>query len=89
MDNGLVLTILKNLTDFLASFLKVVVRYAFTVADNVVARLLEAHIVQSIMYQKQLMMREWERLCYVQKEITRIHHWMINTFPLLSAKLII
>ena len=62
------------------------VRCASTVADDVVALLLEAHIVQSIMYQKQLIMREWERLCYIQKEITRIHHWIINTFPFLPAK---
>ena len=44
------------------------------------APLLEAHIIQTIVYQKQLMMRNWERLCHVQKEITRIHYWIINTF---------
>ena len=74
LDNDLVLTNLKNNTDFLASLKEVVVRYASTIADNVVAPFSEAHIVQSIMYQKQLMMHKWEKLCYVQKEITRIRH---------------
>ena len=32
------------------------------------------------------MMREWEILYYIQKEITRIHHCMINTFLSSTAK---
>ena len=80
-DNGLILTNLKNNTDILASLAEVVVRYAS--ADDVVASLLETHIVQSIIYQKQ---DYEERLCYVQQEITRIHHWMTNTFPSSSTK---
>ena len=82
VDNVLVLTNLRNNTVFLASLKEFVVRYSSTAADDVLAPLLEAHIVQSIMYQKQLVMHEWEILCYLQKEITRIHHWMINTFPM-------
>ena len=63
LDNGLVFTNLKNNTDLLASLKEVVVRYAYKLAEDVVTLFLEAHIVQSIIYQKQLIMRERERLC--------------------------
>ena len=80
LDNCLVLTKLKNNTDLWASLKEVIVRYASAVTGDVVAPLLEAHIIQTIVYQKQLMMRNWERLCHVQKKITGIHYWIINTF---------
>ena len=86
LNNGLVFTNLKNNTDLLASLKEVVVRCAYKLANDVVTLFLEAQIVQSIMYQKQLIMRERERLCYVQKEISRIYDWIINTFSSSLAK---
>ena len=62
LDNGIVLTNLKNSTDLFPSLKEVVIRYASTVAVNVTP-LLETHVVQSIMYQKHLMKCGWERLC--------------------------
>ena len=38
------------------------------------------------MNQKQLMTREWERICFMQREITKIQHWMISTFPSTSGR---
>ena len=27
------------------------------------------------------MIQEWERLCFIQQEMTKLQHWMISTFP--------
>ena len=48
LDNCLVLTKLKNNTDLWASLKEVIVRYASAVTGDVVAPLLEAHIIQTI-----------------------------------------
>eukprot|EP00111_Clytia_hemisphaerica_P018265 TCONS_00054014-protein len=48
--------------------------------------MLEAHLSSAIMNQKNLMMREWARICFIQNEMTRVHQWMISTFPTSSAR---
>ena len=54
LDNGLVIRTLHETNDLLKSLKTVVSTYASKVADDVVAPLLEAHIVQSLMLQKNL-----------------------------------
>ena len=66
---------------FLQGLLDVVTKYAKTVSDDVVAPMLEAHIVQTLFLQKQTMAREWERLCFLQREITQLQKWMVGVFP--------
>ena len=67
--------------DFLQGLRDIVTKYAKTVSDNVVAPMLEAHIVQTLFLQKQTMAREWERLCFLQGEITQLQKWMVSVFP--------
>ena len=67
--------------NFLYGLLGIVTRYTKTVSDDVVAPMLEAHIVQTLFLQKQTMAREWERLCFLQREVTQLHKWMVSVFP--------
>ena len=56
-------------------------KYAKTVADDVVAPILEANIVQTLFLQKQTMTHEWECWCFLQREITQLQKWMDSVFP--------
>ena len=67
--------------DFLQGLLDIVTKYAKTVSDDVVAPMLEAHILQTLFLQKQTMARECERLCFLQGEITQLQKWMVSVFP--------
>ena len=31
------------------------------------------------------MAREWERLCFLQREVTRLQKWMVSVFPPTAA----
>ena len=46
-----------------------------------VAPVLEAHIAQTLFLQKQTMARKWERLCFLQRQITQLQKWMAGVFP--------
>ena len=70
--------VIKN---FLHGLLDIVTRYPKTVSDDVVAPVLEAHIAQTLFLQKQTMARKWERLCFLQREITQLQEWMAGVFP--------
>ena len=63
--------------DFLQGLLT---KYAKAVSDDVVSSMLEAHIVQTLFLQKQTMAREWERLYFLQGEITQLQKWMVGVF---------
>ena len=82
LDNGLVIRHVEIIKDFLQGLLDIVTKYGKkTVSDDVVAPMLEAHIVQTLFLQKQTMAREWERLCFLQGEITQLQKWMVSVFP--------
>ena len=86
LDIGLILrnaAIYPNLFHPLTEAIK---EYAKTVSDTVVLPLLEAHIVQTTTYQKQMMIQEWEKLCFILQEMTKLQHWMISTFPNTASK---
>eukprot|EP00111_Clytia_hemisphaerica_P012925 TCONS_00037964-protein len=76
LDNGIVLkdsNVTKGLYEKLKWGLKY---YSKKIGDNTLAPMLEAHLSSAIMNQKNLMMREWARICFVQNEMTRVHQWM-------------
>ena len=50
--------------------------------------MLEAHIVQTLFLQKQTMAREWERLCFLQREVKQLQKWMVSVLPSTSADFI-
>ena len=86
LDNGLVLRNTKNHPNIFHLLTEAIKEYAKTVSDTVVAPLLEAHFIQTMIYQKQMMIQEWERLCFIQQEMTKLQHWMISTFPNTASK---
>ena len=69
--------VIKN---FLHGLFDIVTRYTKTVSDDVVAPIVEAHIVQTLLLQKQIMAREWERLCFLQREVTQLQKCMVSVF---------
>ena len=81
LGNGLVIRYVEVIKDFLQGLLDTVTKYAKTVSDDVVAPMLEAHIVQKLFLQKRTMACEWERLCFLQREITQLQKWMVSVFP--------
>ena len=85
LDNGLVIRHVEVIKDFLQGLLDIVTKYAKTVLDDVVAPMLEAHIVQTLFLQKQTMAREWERLCFLQRETTQLQKWMVSVFSSTAA----
>ena len=58
LDNGLVIIHVEVIRNFLHRLYDIVTRYAKTVSDDIVAPMLEAHIVQTLFLQKQTMARE-------------------------------
>ena len=85
LDNGLVIRHVEVIRNFLYGLLDIVTRYTKTVSDDVVAPMLEAHMVQTLFLQKQTMAREWERLCFFQREVTQLQKWMVSVFPSSAA----
>ena len=88
LDNGLVIRNIKLAPELLHGLLDIVATYAKQVADDVVAPMLEAHIVRTLFLQKQLMAKEWERLCFMQREVTQLQKWTITVFPSTAANFI-
>ena len=80
LDNGLVIRHVEVIKSFLQGLLDIVIKYIKTVSDDVVAPMLEAHIVQKLFLQKQTIACEWERLCFLQREITQSQKWMVSVF---------
>ena len=85
LDNGLVIRYLEVIKNFLQGLLDIVTKYAKTISGDVVAPMLEAHIVQTLFLQKQTMASERERLCFQQREITQLEKWMVSVFPAAAA----
>ena len=65
LDNGLVIRHVEVIKNFLHGLPDIVTRQTKTVSDDVVAPMLESHIVQTLFLQKQSMARQWERLCFL------------------------
>ena len=59
LDNGLVIRHVEVIKNFLHGLLDIVSRYAKTVYDDVVAPMLEAHIMKTLFLQKQTIARQW------------------------------
>ena len=59
LDNGLVIRHVEVIKNFLHGLLDIVSRYAKTVSDDVVAPMLEAHIMKTLFLQKQTIARQW------------------------------
>ena len=80
LDNGLVIKHVEVIKNFLHGLLSIVTRYAKTVSDDVVPPMLETHIAQTLFLQKQIMAHKWERLCFLQREVTQLQKWMVSVF---------
>ena len=85
LDNSLVIRHMEVIKSFLQRLIDIVTKYAKTVLDDVVGPLLEAHIAQTLFLQKHTMAREWERLCFLQREIKRLQKCMVSVFPSTAA----
>ena len=85
LDNGLVIRHVEVVRSFLQDLLDIVTKYAEVVLDDLVAPILEAHIVQTLFLQKQTMAQEWKHLCFLQREITQLRKWMVSVFPSTTA----
>ena len=81
LDNGLVIRHVEVIKVFLQGLLDIVTKYTKTVSDDMVAPMLEARIVQTLFLQKWTMACEWERLYFLQREITQVQKWMVSVFP--------
>ena len=72
MDNGIVIKHVEGIKTFLQGLLDIVTKHTLKVLYNLVAPMLEAHIVETLFLQKQNMPRECERLSFLQREITQL-----------------
>ena len=86
LDNGIVIEHLTAKPYVYNRFKQTLKTYAKLVGADVMAPILEGHLASIIIEQKTSMIREWQRICFVQNELQRIQKWMINTFPTSSAK---
>ena len=86
LDNGIVIEHLHAKINAYKQFKQTLKKYAKLVGSDVMAPILEGHLTSVIIEQKTAMIREWERTCFVQKELQKIQRWMINTFPTSSAR---
>ena len=85
LNNGLVIRHVEIIKNFLHGLLDIVTIYTKTVSDDVVAPMLEAHTVQTLFLQKQTMAREWERLRFLQRDITQLQKWMVSVISSTAA----
>lgn len=72
LENGFVIRHVTVIRSFLQGLLNIVTKYAKTVSDDAVTPILEAHIAQTLFLQKQIKSQEWERLCFLQSEVTQL-----------------
>ena len=86
LDRCLAIRHVEVIKNSLQGLLDIVTKYAKTGSDDVVAPMLEAHIVQPLFLQKQIMARKWERLCFLQEKITQLQKWMVSGFPSTAAR---
>ena len=83
LDNGFIIRHAEVTKSFLQGLIFIVTKCANAVSDDVLAPMLEGDFVQTLFHQKQTMAQEWERLCFLQREITITE--MVNVFPSLPA----
>lgn len=72
LDNGFVIRHVTVIRSFLQGLLNIITKYAKTVSGDAVAPILEVHIAQILFLQKQINSQEWERLCFLQSEVTQL-----------------
>uniref|UniRef100_A0A7M5XFT0 Reverse transcriptase n=1 Tax=Clytia hemisphaerica TaxID=252671 RepID=A0A7M5XFT0_9CNID len=86
LDNGLLLKdpIMKE--NMFEALKNIVTDYAKRMSSDVLGPILQAHIMRTLINQKQDIIAEWERTCFIQQEVTRIQQWMIEVFPTTAAR---
>ena len=77
LDNGFIIRHAEVMKSFLQGLIFIVTKFANAVSDDVVAPMLEGDFVQTLFHQKQTMAQEWERLCFLQREITQLQKWLM------------
>eukprot|EP00111_Clytia_hemisphaerica_P021766 TCONS_00064000-protein len=63
-----------------------VTAYSKRMVSDTLGPILQAHIVSTLINQKLDIIQEWERLCFIQQEVSRIQRWMIAAFPTTAAR---
>ena len=86
LDNGLLLKdpIMKE--NMFEALQNIVTEYSKRMASDTLGPILQAHIMRTLINQKLTIIQEWERLCFVQQEVSRIQRWMIEVFPTTAAR---
>ena len=77
LDNGFIIRHAEVMKSFLQGLIFIVTKFANAVSDDMVAPMLESDFVQTLFHQKQTMAQEWERLCFLQGEITQLQKWLM------------
>ena len=77
LDNGFIIRHAEVTKSFLQGLIFIVTKGANAVSDDVLAPMLEGDFVQTLFHQKQTMAQEWERLCFLQREITQLQKWLM------------
>ena len=86
LDNGILLKspIIKE--DMFKALENIVTEYSKRMASDTLSPILQAHIMRTVMNQKLLLIQEWEKICFVQQEVSKIQRWMIEVFPTTAAR---
>ena len=77
LDNGFIIRHAEVTKSFLQGLIFIVTKCANAVSDDVLAPMLEGDFLQTLFHQKQTMAQEWERLCFLQREITQLQKWLM------------
>ena len=86
LDNGIVITEIGVKETIYKKLKRNLEGYAKMVGTDVMAPILEAHLAAAMVQQNHDMIRDWERICFIQDELQKIQKWMIHTFPTSSAR---
>ena len=89
MDNSLLLKFSSpDERNYLGSLEGTITEYTKKARNDVVAPILQAHVIHIIIFQKRRIIQDGERSCVVQSELARIQHFMLKTFPQTAAQYI-
>ncbi|MEO0683466.1 MAG: reverse transcriptase domain-containing protein [Cyanobacteria bacterium J06649_11] len=86
LDNGILLKSPVIKEDMFKALETIVTEYSKRMASDTLGPILQAHIMRTMMNQKMLIIQEWEKLCFIQKEVSKIQRWMIEVFPTTAAR---
>ena len=86
LDNGILLKSPTMKEDMFKALEDVVTEYSKRMASDTLGPILQAHIMKTLINQKLRIIQEWEKICFVQQEVSRIQRWMIEVFPSTAAR---